>query len=463
MSLFSPDSPSVSVLTLQWNEFSDLVSGASWDQACSQWSFDQLSEEKRLALPGLARRFTEPRQYLFAEGVDSVPPLEILWLQCRLFAGLCAQLLDFYQKTSRPHLGLGPLRVTVGLPNVADPILPARWNFSVNHLVGQEVAIPFVHETMPPAFQSNLFQPPHSLDTSFKAPEIRDWPLGKKQEFTVLLRSMEKIRKQENAQEGVTGIFQLHIVSDKLQGSSFSRQDVFRIQLALPQSSHVAATIWGTRLESSERGIVIQGQLEPMSLPEWEQLESVKDSAFPQASVMFFRSFQHSCDWYSLGLLFFQTLLGRDSETLTRLERCLPSMVRGFTLLSQRLDGQGREKGINPIYQLFDEQGTFFSVKGAINGNSLSGHAIQEIPRYIWYSMLELALRLVAREPVKDLTKESEDVDPLDPIIQLKDTLHRILQISEWIRLELFSPHERRREILQACQLVRKGLGQGGL
>ena len=459
MSFPSSDGRTVSHLTLQWNEFCDLLGGAPWDQACSQWSFDQLSEERRVALPSLAHRFTESRQFLFSEGVDSGSPLEVLWLQCRLFAGLCTQLLAFYQQHHRPHLGLGPSRIQVVFPKAADPLLPARWNFSVENLEGTGIAVPFVHETMPPAFQANLFQPPHSLDTSFKAPEMRDWPLGKKEELTVLLRSMEKIRKQDDAQDGVTGIFQLHVMSDMLQGLSFSGQDVFRVQLPLPQSSHIPATIWGTRLESPERGIVVRGQSEPMSLAEWEQLELAKDTAFSHAPVTFFRSFRHSCDWYSLGLLFFQTLLGRDAETLTRLERCLPTMIRGFTLLSKRHGEEIVEKGISPIRLLFDEQGTLFSSKRVISANGISGKDVQEIPRYIWYPILELALQLVAREPVKGSTKEHEDVDASDPIVQLNGILHRILQIGEWIRLELFSPHERRREILRACQTVRKGLG----
>jgi len=459
MSFPSSDGPCVSSLKLQWNEFSDLLAGASWDQACSQWSFDQLSEERRLTLPSLARRFTDSRQFLFSEGVDSSSPLEVLWLQCRLFAGLCTQLLAFYQQHHRPHLGLGPSRIQVVLPKAADPLLPARWNFSVNNFDEEETAIPFVHETMPPAFQANLFQPPHSLDTTFKAPEMRDWSLGKKERFTVLLRSMEKIKNQEETYDGVKGIFHLHIISDVLQGQSFSAQDVVGVQLPIPQKGNVPVTIWATRLESPERGIVLRGQSEPMSLADWEQMELAKDTAFPQAPVTFFRSFQHSCDWYSLGLLFFQTLLGRDAETMARLERCLPTMIRGSTILSKRHGEQLLGKGINPIRLLFDEQGTLFSSKRVTNVPRSSGMELPEIPYYIWYAILELALGLVAREPVKGFTEE----DASDPIVQLNGILHRIRQIGEWIRLELFSPHERRREILRACQTVRMEAGSIGL
>ncbi len=458
MSFPSSDGSSVAPLTLQWDEFSDLLSGVSWDQACAQWSFDQLSDERRRALPNLARHFSEPRQYLFADHLDSCPPLETLWLQCRLFAGLSKQLTAFYQRHHRPHLGLSPSRINVVIPKEADPLLPARWNFSVETLTDEDLAVPFVHETMPSAFQANLFQPPHVLDGRFKAPELRDWPLGKKEEFTVLVRTMEKIRNQDETSEGVKGIFHLHLMSDVLQGESFSAQDVFGVHLPIPQKSHAPVTIWGTCQVSQERGIVFRGQSEPMALVDWEQLESAKDTAFSQVSVTFFRSFQHSCDWHSLGLLFFQTLLGRDAETQARLERCLPAMIRGYTILSKEQGGQPLGKGTNQIRVLFDEEGTLFSSKRVLKARRSSGEDLPEIPPYIWYATLELALGLVARVP----HKEWKDEDGSDPSLLLKGLMDRMLRIGEWIRLELFCPQERRREILRACQTIRLEAGSKG-
>ena len=456
---FSPsDGRAAPKLILPWNEFCDLLEGASWDQACSQWSFDQLSDERRLALPILARRFTESRQFLLSDGVDSATPLEVFWLQCRLFAGLCSQLLAFYQQHHRPHLGIGPSRIQVALPKVADPFLPARWNFSVESVEGMDMAVPFVHETIPPAFQGQLFQPPHSLDTCFKPPEMRDWPLGKKEEFTVLVRSMERIRKPEHVPAEVTGMFQLHIASDTMTGSSFSAQDVFCIQLLLPQSGHVPATIWGTRQESSERGIVVRGQSEPMSHACWEQLEMAKDTAFLHAPVTFFRSFQHSCDWYSLGLLLFQTVLGRDDETLARLERCLPTLIRGSLLLAKQDAEQPHGNGPDRIRLLFDEQGTLFSSKRGRQSHQKFSKDDSEIPPYLWYAVLKLGLALMARRPVSGL---SQDEAP-DPIAELNGVLRRIQQIGEWMRLELFHPQERRREVLRACHKMRQEIASIG-
>ena len=105
-----------SFFPLQWNEFCDLLSGGPWDQTCSQWSFENLTEERRLALPHLARRFSESRQFLMTDHEQAAHPLEVLWLKLRLFAGLCAQVTAFYQDQHQPHLGLGPSRVLVMFP-----------------------------------------------------------------------------------------------------------------------------------------------------------------------------------------------------------------------------------------------------------------------------------------------------------------------------------------------------------
>jgi hypothetical protein len=181
-----------------------------------------------MALPHLARRFSESRQFLLTDHKDTVEPLEVLWLKLRLFAGLCARLRTFYREQHQPHLGLGPSRIVVLFPKEDDPLLPARWNFSVGPFHKQEVATPFTHETMPPVFQSNLFQPPHSLDSVFKAPELREWPLSTTKEGTVLIRSMEKIRTQEPMPDQIRGIFQVHLMGDALEkGSHFPHGTCF--------------------------------------------------------------------------------------------------------------------------------------------------------------------------------------------------------------------------------------------
>lgn len=409
-----------------------------------------------MALPHLARRFSESRQFLMTDHKQDAHPLEVLWLKLRLFAGLCAQLTAFYREQHRPHLGLGPSRILVMFPKEHDSLLPARWDFFVGPIQEQEAAMAFVHETMPPAFQANLFQPPHSLDTVFKAPELREWPLGTSKEFTVLLRSMEKIRTQEIVPNQVRGIFHIHLMSDVFHGSSFSSQDVFCVKLPVSQLANAEVNIWMARVESPERGIILRGQSEPMSLASWEQIEAEKNRAISKTPVQFFRSFSNACDCYSLGLLLFQSLLGDNVETMGRLESCLPSMVKGVKALrtthTDRLVGMG----IDPIRLLFDEQGTLFSSARLVSSGPTPQSAAQDLPRYVWYASLELALLLVTREIPSLRTVEKDSTETIDSVKQMEEVLGRIQTIGEWIRLELYSRQQRRKEIMSVCQKVRR-------
>jgi len=455
----SSNSASSSFFILQWNEFCDLLSGGPWDQACSKWSFENLTEERRLALPHLARRFSESRQFLMTDTATAVNPLEVLWLKFRLFAGLCAQLTTYYREHHRPHLGLGPSQVVVMFPKEPNPLLPARWDFLVRALNPQEAAIPFAHETMPAAFQANLYQPPHSLDTFFKAPELREWPLGTSKDFTALLRSMEKIRTQEVVPTEVRGIFHIHLMNDLFQGASFSSDDVFCVQLPVPQQGHAAVNIWMARVESPERGIILRGQSEPMPVSSWEQIELGKESAFTKTPVKIFRAFSGSCDAFSLGVLLFQSLLGRDPEIMSRLENVLPAMVRGVRTINKSHTDRLWDRGIDPRRLLFDEQGTLFHSDRLVSAEPTTGSDHQELPQYIWYAVLDLALGLVAGEGPARNAMDKSSLEAPDLVAKMEDVLSRIQAIGEWIRMELFSPQQRRREILKACQKVRMEIG----
>jgi hypothetical protein len=88
--------PNPQFLTLQWDEFCALLGGATWTDACIQFSFENLSPERRQLLPLLASRFTDQRQFLFSNTTESAFPFEIFWLKWRLFAGLCARVLALH-------------------------------------------------------------------------------------------------------------------------------------------------------------------------------------------------------------------------------------------------------------------------------------------------------------------------------------------------------------------------------
>jgi hypothetical protein len=184
-------------------------------------------------------------------------------------------------------------------------------------------------------------------------------------------------------------------------------------------------------------------------------LRQKRKGQFPKSTVQLYRKFSHACDWYSLGLLWLQALLGRDKETMARLENCLPFMIRGVKALKTSHTERLINMGFDPFRLLCVEQGNLFSLARLVQGEVASAGKGAKLPEFIWDACLELAFQLVAREYPSQAFDENESMESMDMVRHMEDILSRIRIIGEWVRLELFCPEQRRYEILTACQKVR--------
>ena len=442
-------------LSLQWDEFCDLLGGASWTDACSHWSFENLTPERRQLLPLLAFRFTDQRQFLFSNTTESVLPLEVFWLKWRLFAGLCAQVFTLHRDRHRPHLGLHPNQIQVMIPDVADPLLPARWNFLVK-LSNAEGALPFIHEHMPPTLMDRLYQPPHSVENLYQPRELRDWPLGKSESVTVLIRSMERIRLEEVETVNIRGIVQLHILNDTLSASAFSEKDVFHVHLNLPHGGTTPAKVWGSKIESAERGLVISGMTEPIPPAVWDQLEQNQKHVFHQSKVVFYRAFHVPCDLYSLGVILLRTLVGPRVEAIARLESALPNLLQGLERVVKSVGAADPITLAHRVRLLLNEEGALFSQQALLYPTTNSQGGTTIVPDDLWYDGLQLAFQFLAKIPGFGFCENSGDYDLKNPSNQLELALTQVIRLGEWISLELFGSRQRNRDILSACQVIRE-------
>ncbi len=446
-------------LSLQWDEFCDLLGGAQWTNACAQWSFEHLTPERRQLLPLLASRFTDQRQFLFSDSTGFVFPLEIFWLKWRLFAALCARILALHRDRRRPHLGLHPAQIQVMIPDVADPLLPARWNFAVN-LSNAEGALPFVHEQMPPSLMEGLFQPPHSVENLYQAMELRDWPLGKSQSVTVLIRSMERIRTQDVEGAEIRAILQLHILTDTLLSAAFSEKDVFSVHLNVSHGENADVRVWGSKVESAERGLVIRGVTEPIPPAVWDQLEQNQKHVFNQSKAVFYRGFHVPCDLYSLGVILLRTLVGQRVESIARLESALPNLLQNLEKIVKNVGSADPHLLSHRVRMLLNEEGELFSQKALLypTPNPPLGGTV--VPDDLWYDGLQLAFQFMARIHDFGFCGHSGDYDLENPYQPLEQALTEVMRHGEWISLELFGSRQRNRDILSACQVIRNELVQ---
>ena len=446
-------------LFLQWDEFCDLLGGAAWTDACGQWSFEDLTPERRQLLPVLASRFADQRQFLFSDTKGSVFPLEAFWLKWRLFAGLCSQVLALHRDRRRPHLGLHPSQIQITIPEVADPLLPARWNFAVK-LLNSEGAMPFVHEQMPPAFMDRLFQPPHSVENPYQATELRDWPLGKSEPVTILVRSMERVRLPEVEGDEIRGMVQLHILTDSIPASAFSEKDVFHVHLNLSHGGASTVRVWGSKVESAERGLVISGVTEPMRPALWDHLEQNQKQVFSQSKAVFYRAFQVPCDLYSLGVILLRTLVGQRAESTSRLELALPQILVNLEKIVTSGGSHDPAQLSQRIQGLLNEEGALFSQRSLLFPTTISPTGATTIPDELWYDGVQLAFRFMGRIPGFGFSANSGDYDVGNPGQLMEHALKEVMRIGEWIYVELFGSRQRNRDILTACQILREELVQ---
>jgi len=457
MSQPEPAGLSSGSLSIKWNEFADLLGGASWAEACSEGSFDLLSPQSRQQLPLLASRFSEHSQFLFTDSTGSIKPLEILWLKWRLFGGLCARVLQLYQTMNRPSLGIRPDQIVVVVPSYADSLSPVRWNFSLD-LLSPNGAENFVNELMPPEYANRLFAPPHVVDNLYQAPELKMFPLGKIFSGSVMIRSMERIRRPVEGSGEVQGLVQLHLFQEQLASAMFSDKDVFFIKFSTMQDPVFSVGIWASKAESVERGLSLNGTTLPVTLAQWEHLQAQRQQVFVHSEIVPYRAFHTPCDLYSLGVLLLQLLIGRKKETIERLEARLPVLVGELQKIVSTTGRQDQVRLGERFQWLLAREGRLFQKEALMHGTMRSPKLTDEIPDDLWYEVLQIGFRLFARIPDFGFCQHSGDYDLELPHEPLQRAMGEIERVGKWIQQDLFGSSERNREILKACRLLKEEL-----
>ncbi len=449
-------------LSLPLREFCDLLEGASWEKAFSHWIANSGDEKKRV-LPIIQNRFSNPRQFLSVDPPSSsVSALESLWLKWRLFSALCAQSHMIHREHRSPHLGLHPDHLGVQIPVVTDPLLPARWNFQLS-LSSMEGAQSFFHDPIPSKYRKHLFIPQITKENLFHAPELRSWPLGLTEKSTVLIQTMERNRQGQQRSDEAYGEFEVHLLSEKFPSSVFTEHDVF--QVILPLTSTWNATeikMWGTPTSSRELGVVLQAQTDSMPIADWERLEQSKDRVFTESTVVVYRAYQVPADLYSLGMILFWILIGRDEDTLFRLEAVLPSLTRS---IEELVDKSGRtpdrNRPLSPhmlseVRALVRKQSRLFSKSMLLPTSAASSAEFLRIPDDLWHQVLFLGFRLLMRIQGFGFCGHATDCADDHPEEVMAQVLSEVEQVGKWMHMELFGSQQRNRDIFQACQILRK-------
>ena len=431
-------------ISLQYDEFSDLLGGVEWGWAFDQWCRSTLSSGRRQNLRLFDSYFSSPHQFLFSEDRHRFP-LELFWLKWNLITTLCRRIQSIHQEHQRPLLNLQPALLQVNMAETSENFLPARWAFSLD-TTNLQLAERFTPPNMPSSFPAQLFTPPPDVHPLYSRALTIRGGIEQKEGVTLLIRSMERMR--ESGPGEVRGIVQAQLVSENLRSSDYSPADIFFVNLYLPDAEDGPIRIWAGKRASTERGMLLEGATEPIPPSHWERFQKARQKVC-RSEVVIYKSLHLSCDLYSLGMILFRTLLVNDQHDIEGVHQAINKIAEQIgpvlpsfeekedKLLSRKLRFYLRKEG-----EIFSKEALLYQVQEREKGCG-------SIPNDLWTEALLIGFRLIQNQG-----EWSAD--------QIKEWTERLItkaeRLGDHIKMELFGSSQRNREILEACDLLRNEL-----
>ncbi|MBI3596647.1 MAG: hypothetical protein HY203_05790 [Nitrospirae bacterium] len=438
-----------------YDEFSDLLGGAAWNQVVERRLLEGLSTDRHQILLSLAPRFSSSGQFLFSGDKTGRYPLEVLWLKWNLVMSLCRELKTIHKELQRPCLNIQPTHVWVIIPDPTSDFLPMRWQFSVK-VANLEPASLFLDQNIPTELAQRLYNTPQNPHGVYSAPVMRGRPLGYEETVTVLIRSMERIR--EPAKGSVRGILETQLISENIRSSEYSEMDIFRVTLNLPDEQASPIHVWATKAGSLERGLLLKGVTDPIDPSIWESLEKARQRVFSHSIAAIYTTYHVPCDLYSLGMMLLRTLLVNDEQDMSSVDQTARRIVERLEPMVQGLDPADHKTLSERLRIRLTEEGGLFSKDSILYRREEREAGCEAIPDHIWYDALVLAFRLVTWIPGFSFCKNHGDYEIGNPHLPMEMVTGVVERLGDRIKIELFGSRQRNREILEACDLVREDL-----
>lgn len=418
-------------LELHYDEFADLLGGASWESV-RQKAVQTGGEGRARLLQGLEEAFAAPRQWLWRDDAQGRWPLEVLRLKLHLFAGLCRGLRAYHAACRQPHLDPCPSKVMVRLLPPAAAV-PARWNFRVS-LIGLASS----HRPPPEAGHApapaDLLFPASDADPIFLSPFARDATAGQEEAMRVSIRAV--------AAEGASLRLEGVAHSDRARLDRILPRDVLRIIPSTPVGSLENLVLWGIVEGREERGLRFQALL-----PHEGARPAVKPCDF-DASVTLYRSLQAPCDLYGAGMLLFRALLVNDERDLFAVDGAVQRVLKQIALRYEGREAPSPQRAAGEVLALLKEEGEVFA-PGALLHARADRSAV--LPARLWSDLLLLGFRLVTSLSGFSFAAHHADWDPEQPGALMDRVLREVEELGTRVEVELLSRADRDREISEAC------------
>jgi hypothetical protein len=367
-------------------------------------------------------------------------PIEKLCIKLALLNQLCVLVADEHERSHRSHGVIGPEQVLVQVPEQRTSILPVRWRAQLSLVVDdQDRSSSF--ENMPAELACSLAMLPDVGSSVYAAPLVREWPLGRKVSVTALVQSADPIPDDDQA--NMKGLARVHVIADGLHSRDFSDRDIFRVSLPISRSRGASVELWARKVESPERGIIMSGMTDAMSLDSWKLFARTVGDVRSSAEIAVYRAASPAYDVYSCGMLLLRALLGSDERRWSQACELVPSIAEGLEPIVQ---GLAEDDGYTIHLRVRDRL-----------RESADCFEAEHIPEAIWWDALVAVLRACSRIQGFSYADEATLYESSPARLLARD----LASLARRARAELFEADERDAMILAICDRAMDQLEAG--
>ncbi len=417
---------------LHYDEFADLLGGASWESVRAR-ARQRGGPGREALLARLDGLYSSPFQWLYRGEGGPRFALEILRLKLALFSRLCRALREYHARCREPHLALGPSKVMV---RPIDPGggMPARWGFRVK-LAGVAGPRRLCTDEGP-----ELLEPGTDADKTYISPFLREAEFGREETMRVSIRSASA--------EGPRARLDGTLCSDAARLDAYLPGDVVRVVPASASGALESLAFWGMLGERVERGFAFTAVL-----PEGAAgaRGSVKAQEF-DAGVAFFRRFHVPCDLYPLGMLLFRTLLANDERDIFAVDDAVQRVLKKLALWLEDRGGPSGPRVAAQIQAIVEGEPDIFGPSSILYARGDREGFKAAVPQRLWCDLVLLGFKLATAVPGFSVCANHADYPGDRPEEVLDRVLAELGELQTRVDVELFRRSARDGEIFDACR-----------
>lgn len=428
------------MLHIHYDDFSDLLGGASWSEFQRSQISKGMTFAQQLIINQIEPFFTSPYQFFFRDHPQGLFAYEILRLKLIAFTQLCRGIMAIHKKCGQPHLDIKPGSVMVKL-SIAGRDLPSRWNFGIK-LIDLGATLPFDQYESGHEVSNRIFYPPHNFQKIYTSPIIHGSQFGLEEKIDLKITSVKSIKELQNT---VHAQIEAYLLSREIKADDFCEHDLIRINLNAPAKGLENVVIWASKKGQEDRNFKILSKTVALKRSSYSIMEKNTGVTFYDTNVAFFRTYHVPCDVYSLGIMLLRSLLLNDEQDLRQVLDIIQSMIIPIQNRQANLD-----KNVEiEIRSLLKNKSDVLSPYSLFYRKEDREQQTNAIANDLWDHILIFALKLMTNIKGFSFCEHHGDYNPDKPESKMQEILLALEEINSRVHAKLFGSVEENKEILE--------------